>query len=75
VASGCVTSDGLLHPMACTEAADGGCALRLADIVFSSVRNCAALGEMGWEDREVVAARIRTQNINGGFNVGMEFGV
>jgi hypothetical protein len=74
VVSGCVTSDGLLHPMACIEAAEGSCALRLADIVFSSVRNCAALGEMGWED-SVVVARIRTQNINGGFSVEMEFGV
>jgi hypothetical protein len=74
VASGCVTSDGLLHPMACIEAAEGRCALRLADIVFSSVRNCAALGEMGRED-SVVVARIRTQTINGGFNLGMEFGV
>jgi hypothetical protein len=43
--------------MACIEAAEGGCALRLADIVFSSVRNCAALGEMGWEDRGVVSGR------------------
>jgi hypothetical protein len=57
VASGCVTSDGLLHPMACIEAAEGGCALRLADIVFSSVRNCAALSKIGWEDRGVVSGR------------------